>query len=180
MEKARLEGLYLETIRPSLQKELHLKNTMQTPRILKVVLNVGIKEADSKILQHVEEVVTTVAGQRAVRCLARKSIASFKLREGMPIGVMVTLRRKRMYEFLDRLISLALPRIRDFQGVSRKFDGQGNYNLGIKEWTIFPEIDFVVGQKILGLNITIQTSAETDDAGMTLLEKFGMPFKKIK
>lgn len=180
MEKARLEELYNTKIRTELQNALDLKNVMQVPKLLKIVVNVGVKDADSKALQHVEEVITTITGQRAVRTKARKSLASFKLREGMPIGVMVTLRGQKMYEFLDRLINLALPRIRDFQGVTRSFDGRGNYNLGIKESTIFPEIDFGVGQKVFGLNVTIATSATNDLHGLRLLEQFNMPFKKSK
>lgn len=182
MEKARLEKVYTERIRPQLKADLGLKNPMEIPKILKVVVNVGVKEAisDSKILDQVRSVITAITGQKAIARKARKSNASFKLREGMPIGVMVTLRRQKMYEFLDRLISLALPRIRDFQGVSRNFDGRGGYNLGIKEWTIFPEIDFNVGQKVLGMNITIHTSAQEDAHGLRLLEQFGMPFKKTR
>lgn len=181
MEKSRLEKLYLDKIRLALQKQLGLENVMQVPKLLKIVLNIGVKEAvsDVKTLQVAENVLTAISGQKPVRRLARKSIASFKLREGMPIGAKVTLRRNRMYEFLDRLISLSLPRIRDFQGVPRKFDGRGSYNLGITDSLIFPEIDFGVGQKITGLNITIQTSAKQDDEGLILLEHFGMPFKKI-
>jgi large subunit ribosomal protein L5 len=181
MDKARLEKLYLEKIRTQLKDEFNLSSIEQVPGLIKVVINIGVKEAisDSKALQQAEAVVTAIAGQKAVRRLARKSIAGFKLREGMPIGVMVTLRRRQMYEFLDRLISLALPRIRDFQGVTRNFDGRGNYNLGVQEWTVFPEIDFVVGQKISGLNITVNTSAANDGHALRLLECFGMPFKKI-
>ncbi|QQR53454.1 50S ribosomal protein L5 [bacterium] len=179
-EKVRLQDRYNNTIRPELQKNFGFLNVMQVPRIEKIVVNIGVKDAiaDSKVLVQAEELLTRITGQKASRRLARKSNASFKLREGMPIGVMVTLRRAKMYEFLDRLISLALPRIRDFQGVSKKLDGMGNYNLGIKESSIFPEIDMSVGQKILGLNITIQTSAETDEHGFKLLELFGIPFKK--
>lgn len=179
-KKTRFEELYLNTIKNELIKELNFSSPMQAPRLLKIVINVGLKEAigDAKLVQYAQDVITSIAGQKAVRCNARKSIASFKLREGMPIGVMVTLRRKNMYEFLDKLITLALPRIRDFQGVSKKMDGRGNYNLGLKEWTIFPEIDFSVGQKISGLNVTINTSAKNDEEAILLLEKFGMPFKK--
>ncbi len=179
-KKNRFEELYLNTIKNELIKELDFSSPMQAPRLLKIVINVGLKEAigDSKLVQYAQDVITSIAGQKAVRCNARKSIASFKLREGMPIGVMVTLRRKNMYEFFDKLITLALPRIRDFQGVSKKMDGRGNYNLGLKEWTIFPEVDFAVGQKISGLNITINTSAKNDEDAILLLEKFGMPFKK--
>ncbi len=180
MEKPRLEKRYENDIRPKLQKELGVENIMQIPRISKVVLNVGIKEAasDSKAIQHVLKVVGVIAGQKPVRTLARKSIAGFKLREGMPIGVKVTLRRKKMYEFLDKLVTLALPAIRDFQGVPRKLDGRGNYNLGIKEWTIFPEVDYEVSEKAFGMNITIHTSAETDEQASVLLREVGMPFRK--
>ncbi|HTM06570.1 MAG TPA: 50S ribosomal protein L5 [Patescibacteria group bacterium] len=181
MKKARLEQLFLEKIHPELKSTLGLKNPMKVPSLQKIVLNVGVKEAigDSKVLSQAEQILTDISGQKPSRRLARKSIASFKLREGMPIGVMVSLRRRKMYEFLDRLINLALPRIRDFQGVARNFDGMGNYNLGIKESSIFPEIDLAVGQKVLGLNVTIHTSAENDEYGLKLLELFGMPFKKI-
>lgn len=181
MEKARLERLFIEKIHPELQKMLALNNPMKVPVLKKIVLNIGVKEAisDSKVLSQAEDIVMAISGQKPSRRLAKKSIASFKLREGMPIGVMVSLRRRKMYEFLDRLINLALPRIRDFQGVTRSFDGMGNYNLGIKESSIFPEIDLAVGQKVLGLNITIHTSANDDEAGFKLLELFGMPFKKL-
>ena len=181
MGKARLGKLFVQKIHPELQKKLGLKNPMEVPAIKKIVINIGAKEAigDSKALVVAETMLMAIAGQKPRRTIARKSIASFKLREGMPIGVMVSLRRDVMYEFLDRLINLALPRIRDFQGVTRNFDGMGNYNLGIKEVSIFPEIDLAVGQKILGLNVTIHTSAENDEDGLQLLEMFGMPFKKI-
>lgn len=179
MAKARLEELYDKTLRQQVQKELSLKNNMAVPRIKKIVLNVGVKEAigDSKLLKSVEDVVAKIAGQKPVRTVAKKSIAGFKLREGMPIGVMVTLRGKLMYEFLDRLINLALPEVKDFQGVSRKFDGRGSYNLGIKEWTIFPEIEYSVGDRVYGVNVSIETSAENDEHGRALLKAFGMPFR---
>ena len=181
MQKTRLENLYLNEIRSKLKEQLGLNNIMEVPKLLKIVLNIGVKEAvsDIKTLQLAENILTSISGQKPIRCKARKSLASFKLREGMPIGAKVTLRRNRMYEFLDRLISLSLPRIRDFQGISKKLDGRGGYNLGIKDSLIFPEIDFGVGQKISGLNITIQTSAKKDEQGLALLEHFGMPFKKI-
>lgn len=180
MEKARLEERYNITIRPQLLKDLGFKNIMEVPKISKIVLNVGVKDAvaDSKVLQLVTDVLEKISGQAPVKTLAKKSIAGFKLREGMAIGAMVTLRGKRMYEFLDRLISLSLPRVRDFQGVPVKFDGRGGYNLGIKEWTIFPEIEYSVGDKIYGLNITIQTTAIEDKHGFELLKNFGMPFRK--
>ncbi len=178
MKKARLEELYSEKIRPVLQKELHLANVMETPKLNKIVLNVGVKDAvsDSKILQTIESVIMHIAGQKPVRTRARKSIAGFKLREDMQIGVKVTLRRKNMYEFLDRLINTALPKVRDFRGVSPKLDGQGSYNMGIKDWGIFPEVDYGMSEKAYGLNITIHTSAKTDEHGLALLKSFGMPF----
>ncbi|MGB8367250.1 MAG: 50S ribosomal protein L5 [Candidatus Babeliales bacterium] len=180
MKKPRLEELYVTEVRPALKKQLKLKNIMQVPKISKIVLNVGVKEAinDNKILSLVANTIALIAGQRPVKKLARKSIAGFKMRKGMPIGVMVTLRRKKMYEFLDRLISLALPKVRDFQGLSSRFDGHGNYNLGIKDWIVFPEVEYDVGKKIYGCNITIQTTAKNDEEGRALLESFNAPFKK--
>lgn len=179
MAKARLEELYYKNVRGQLKETLGLKNIMEVPRVSKVVLNVGAKEAigDSKILKGIETAITKIAGQKPVRTAAKKSIAGFKLREGMPIGVMVTLRGKIMYEFLDRLINLALPEVKDFQGVKSKFDGRGNYNLGIKEWTIFPEIEYSVGDRVYGVNITVQTSADKDEHGRELLKALGMPFQ---
>lgn len=180
MEKARLEEWYNKNIRPELKKELKLKNIMQVPQVAKIVLNVGVKEAisDSKALQLVMNTIAKISGQWPVKRLARKSIAGFKMRKGTPIGVMVTLRRKKMYEFLDRLINLALPRVRDFQGLSFRFDGRGNYNLGIKEWIIFPEVEYDVAKKVHGLNITIQTTVKNDKEGLALLKAFNAPFKK--
>jgi len=180
MSKSRLEDLYKEEISQQLFKELGLKNVMQTPAISKVVLNVGIKtsNSDSKAVQAVIDVMTRVAGQQPVKTLAKKSIAGFKLREGMPIGAKVTLRGRGMYEFLDKLINVALPKVRDFQGVSRKFDRRGNYNLGVKEWMIFPEVSHEMADKVGGLNVTIQTTATTDEQAYELLKKFGMPFRK--
>lgn len=180
MKKPRLEELYVKDIRSALKKQLKLKNIMQVPQIEKIVLNVGVKEAinDSKILSLVMNVIAQIAGQRPIKRLARKSIAGFKMRKGMPIGVMVTLRRKKMYEFLDRLISLALPKVRDFQGLSSRFDGQGNYNLGIREWVVFPEVEYDVAKKVHGFNITIQTTAKNDAQGRALLESFHTPFQK--
>lgn len=180
MANARLEKNYTQKIRPELQKKLGFKNIMEVPRLSKIVLNVGVKDAvsDSKALQAVSDILEKITGQKTVRTKARKSIAGFKLREGMSIGVKVTLRRQNMYEFLDRLISLALPNIRDFQGVSTKFDSRGNYNLGIKEWTIFPELDYDVSTKIRGLNISVETTAKEDSHASELLKEFGMPFKK--
>jgi len=181
IEKARLEKLYAEQLRFSLKEELQISNIMEVPKIDKIVLNIGAKDlvADSKALQSILNILTKIAGQKAVKTFARKSIASFKLREGMAIGAKVTLRRRSMYEFLDRLINLALPKVRDFQGVPSKFDGRGNYNLGIKDWGVFPEVAFDVNEKMRGLNITIQTSAENDSYGVALLKSFGMPFRKV-
>jgi len=180
MAKARLEELYNTKIRSELKENLGLKNIMEVPKISKVVINVGVKDAvkDSKVLKQVIDVVAKITGQQPVRTLAKKSIAGFKLRAGMPIGVSVTLRKKMMYEFLDRLINIALPEVRDFQGVTKNFDGRGNYNLGIKEWTVFPEIEYTVGDKVYGLNVTIGTTAKIDQHGFELLKLFGMPFKK--
>lgn len=177
--KARLETQYIEKIRPELQKALGLKNVMQVPRLEKIVLNIGVKEAvaDSRILNTVTAMFDNIAGQKSVKTLARKSIAGFKIREGMPIGVRVTLRRKKMYEFLDRLINLALPKVRDFQGVPTKLDGRGGYNLGIKEWSIFPEAD-TTAEKVFGMNVTIHTSALEDAHAFELLKSFGMPFRR--
>lgn len=179
MAKARLEELFKGKTRSELKKKLGLNNIMEVPQVSKIVLNVGVKEAigDSKILKAVEIAIAKITGQKPVRTVAKKSIAGFKLREGMPIGVMVTLRGQRMYEFLDRLINLALPEVRDFQGVPRKLDRRGNYNLGVKEWTIFPEVEYSVGDRIYGVNITIQTSSSDDDHARALLESFGMPFR---
>jgi large subunit ribosomal protein L5 len=179
-EKPRLEQLYVQDIQKALHKDLQLKNVMQTPKIVKIVLNIGTKEAvgDSKILASVLNILTKIAGQKAIKTFARKSIAGFKLREGMAIGAKVTLRRRRMYEFLDRLINLSLPKVRDFQGLSTKLDGRGGYNIGIKDWSIFPEVAFDADERIYGLNVTIQTSALKDAHGVALLKSFGMPFHK--
>lgn len=180
MSIPRLQALYNERIKFDLQKELGKKNIMEVPVIVKVVLNVGVKEAvsNSKVLQEVMSAMDLIAGQKSRRRLARKSIAGFKLREGMPIGVSVTLRDKRMYEFLDRLINLALPKVRDFQGVTTTCDQGGNWNLGIKSADIFPEIaDFDVNRKIYGLNVTIHMKTKAATETIALLKKFGMPFK---
>lgn len=173
---------YVTTVRPELQKTLGLKNIMSVPRVAKVVINVGSKDAvaDSRVLEKVEKAIADIAGQKPVRTLAHKSIATFKIREGMPIGVCVTLRKQKMYFFLDKLINLALPRVRDFQGVGTKLDGRGNYNLGIKEWSIFPETDTTGVEKVYGLNISIHTTADNDQHGFELLKGLGMPFKKKK
>ncbi len=176
----RLKEIYLRDVVPELKKKFGYKNTMEIPRLEKVTLNMGLGEAvqNVKILDSAAEELSIVAGQKAVVTKARRSIAAFKLREGMPIGVMVTLRRNRMYEFLDKLMNVALPRVRDFRGVSGKaFDGRGNYSLGIREQIIFPEINFDKIDKIKGLNIVIVTTAKTDEEGKELLRLLGMPFR---
>lgn len=180
MAKARLDELYVKSIRPELFKKLSKQNIMQVPKLDKIVVNVGVKEAvnDSRILQKVVDMVQRITGQAPVKTVAKKSIAGFKLREGMPLGVKVTLRRQTMYEFLDKTLNLALPKVRDFQGVGTKLDGRGNYNLGIKEWTVFPEADTVNQELVLGMNITFHMKAASDNDGRALLEAFGMPFKK--
>ena len=178
---ARLKELYQKEMVPKLIKELELKNVMEVPRVEKVVINMGLGEAiqNVKILESAVEEMSRITGQKAVITRAKKSIAQFKLREEMPIGVMVTLRRDRAYEFLDRLINVALPRVRDFKGVSAKaFDGRGNYTLGIREQLIFPEIDIEEIDKVKGMNVTIVTSARTDEEGRALLTEMGMPFRK--
>ena len=179
MKKSRLEDLYLNTIRPRLKKDLNLSNIMEVPKLEKIVLNVGVKEAvsDSRVINTVMQTIDNIAGQKSVKTLARKSISGFKIRQGMPIGIMVTLRRKRMYDFLDKLINIALPKVRDFQGVTNNFDGRGNYNLGIKEWIIFPEVDSNL-EKTFGFNITICISGKNDQYSYELLKSFGMPFKR--
>ncbi len=178
--KARLEELYTSTLRKNLQTNLGLKNIMEVPKLTKIVLNVGVKDAisDSKVLQSVMDTLQKISGQAPVRTLAKKSIAGFKLRAGMPIGVKVTLRKKNMYNFLDKLINLGLPKTRDFQGVPVSFDGRGNYNLGLKEITVFPEVNYDVNQKMFGLNVTVCTTATSDDHCRELLKEFGMPFRK--
>ncbi len=178
---ARLKETYQKELVPKLKEELQLKNVMEVPRVEKVVVNMGLGEAiqNVKILESAVEEMSRITGQKAVITRAKKSIAQFKLREDMPIGVMVTLRRDRAYEFLDRLINVALPRVRDFKGVSAKaFDGRGNYTLGIREQLIFPEIDIEEIDKIKGMNVTIVTSARTDEEGRALLTGMGMPFRK--
>jgi large subunit ribosomal protein L5 len=175
----RLKTRYEQELRAQLQEDLGLANIMQVPRIQKITLNMGVGEAktDAKQLDQAIEELSTIAGQRAQVRLARKSIASFKLREGMPVGAKVTLRGTRMYEFLDRLVSIALPRIRDFRGLNPdSFDGRGNYSLGIREQIIFPEIDYDSIGTIRGLDVAITTSAETDDQARALLRGLGLPF----
>ena len=178
---ARLREIYQNELVDKLKQELQLKNVMEVPRVDKVVVNMGLGEAiqNVKILESAVEEMSRITGQKAVITRAKKSIAQFKLREEMPIGVMVTLRRDRAYEFLDRLINVALPRVRDFKGVSPKaFDGRGNYTLGIREQLIFPEIDIEKIDKIKGMNVTIVTTARTDEEGRALLAMMGMPFRK--
>jgi len=178
---ARMKEMYQSELVPQLAKDLQLKNVMEVPRVEKVVINMGLGEAiqNIKVLESAVDELSRLTGQKAVVTKAKKSIASFKLREGMPIGCMVTLRRDRAYEFLDRLINIALPRVRDFKGVSSKaFDGRGNYTLGIREQIIFPEIDLDKIDKVKGLNVTIVTTARTDEEGRALLAGLGMPFRK--
>ena len=178
---ARLKELYLKTVIPALTKEFDYKNPMAVPKIEKISLNVGMGEAtqNSKLIDGAVNELTAIAGQKPVITKARKSIAAFKLRENMPIGCAVTLRGDRMYEFLDRLVNVALPRVRDFRGVSTKsFDGRGNYTLGLKDQLIFPEIDYNKVEKTKGMNICITTTARTDAEGQALLKHMGMPFSK--
>ena len=175
----RMKEQYEQEIRPRLKEELGLSSIMQVPRLEKITLNMGVGEAktEAKALDSAIEELTTIAGQRAQVRRARKSIAGFKIREGMPIGAKVTLRGARMYEFLDRLVSIALPRIRDFRGLSpRSFDGRGNYSIGIREQIIFPEINYDDVSTIRGLDVTITTTAETDEAALALLRGLGLPF----
>ncbi len=177
----RMKQRYHDVVVPAMMKQFQYKNPMQTPKLVKVVLNVGMGEAiaNAKALEFAAEELAKISGQRPVITRAKKSIATFKLREGMAIGCMVTLRRERMYEFLDRFISAALPRIRDFKGVSSKsFDGRGNYSLGIKEQVIFPEIEIDKVDSIHGLDIVIVTTAKTDEEGRALLGNMGMPYRK--
>ena len=178
---ARLKELYLKTVVPALTKEFDYKNPMAVPKIEKISLNIGMGEAtqNSKLIDGAMNELTAIAGQKPVITKARKSIAAFKLRENMPIGCAVTLRGDRMYEFLDRLVNVALPRVRDFRGVSTKsFDGRGNYTLGLKDQLIFPEIDYNKVEKTKGMNICITTTARTDAEGQALLKHMGMPFSK--
>jgi large subunit ribosomal protein L5 len=178
---ARLKQRYYEEIRPALIERFGYSTPMQAPRILKITLNMGVGDAkqDSKVLDAAAEQLGTLAGQRPSVRRARKSIAQFKVREGMPVGVSVTLRRERAYEFLDRLMSVAIPRIRDFRGLKpTSFDGRGNYSIGIREQIIFPEIDYDAIDAVRGLDVTITTSAETDAEAYALLEAFGMPFAR--
>jgi len=178
---SQLQTYYEEQVVPKLQEKFNFSNVHQIPRIEKIVLNMGLGEAiqNIKILDSAVDELMNIAGQRPVITRAKKSIAAFKLREGMPIGCMVTLRRKRMFDFLNKLVNVALPRVRDFRGISPKaFDGAGNYSLGVKEHIIFPEIDYDKIDKIKGMNISIVTSAKNDEEGRELLTLLGMPFRK--
>jgi large subunit ribosomal protein L5 len=175
-----LKKKYKEEIVPAMMKDFGYKSVMQVPRIEKIVLNQGVGQAvaDKKLVDTAQEELSLIAGQHAVQTLSRKDISNFKLRKKMPIGTRVTLRRDRMYEFLERLINVALPRIRDFKGVSTKLDGRGNYTMGITEQIIFPEIDIDRMSKIMGLEVTFVTTARTDEECLALLKEFGLPFKK--
>ena len=179
---ANLKKEYLERIVPALQKEFNYSSIMQVPVLKKIVINQGLGEAtaDKKIIETAINELTAITGQKAVATLSRKDISNFKLRKKMPIGVMVTLRHERMYEFLERLVRVSLPRIRDFKGIESKLDGRGNYTLGIQEQIIFPEINIDSITKIMGMNITFVTSAKTDEEGYALLKAFGLPFKNAK
>ena len=182
MDTAQLKKVYKETIAPELQKQFNYSSAMQVPVLKKIVINQGLGDAtqDKKIVDVAVNEITAITGQKAVATYSKKDIANFKLRKKMPIGVMVTLRGQRMYEFLERLIRVSLPRIRDFKGITTKFDGRGNYTLGITEQIIFPEINIDEIDRIQGMNITFVTSAATDDEGLALLKAFGLPFKNAK
>lgn len=177
-----LQKDYIERIVPALKNEFNYSTVMQVPKLKKIVINQGLGQAtqDKKIIETAINELTAITGQKAVATLSKKDISNFKLRKKMPVGVMVTLRRDRMYEFLERLIRIALPRIRDFKGIEGKLDGRGNYTLGITEQIIFPEINIDNISKLLGMNITFVTSANTDEEGYALLKQFGLPFKNAK
>ena len=179
---ASLKKEYAERIAPALMKQFNYSSPMQVPVLKKIVINEGLGAAtqDKKIIDVAINEITAITGQKAVATVSRKDISNFKLRKKMPIGVMVTLRRERMYEFLERLIRVALPRIRDFKGIESKFDGNGNYSLGIKEQIIFPEINIDNIMRLTGMNITFVTTAKTDEEGYALLKEFGLPFKNAK
>ena len=177
---ARLQEYYRETVVPQLMKELGIENVMAVPKITKITLNMGVGEAttDKKVMEKAVKDMATIAGQAPIVTKARKSVASFKIRDGWPIGCKVTLRRDRMYEFLDRLVNVAIPRVRDFRGLNPKsFDGRGNYSMGVKEQIVFPEIDFDQVDAIRGMDITITTTAAIDEEGRALLKAFSFPFK---
>ena len=182
MNTAQLKKEYAERIAPALMKQFNYSSSMQIPALKKIVINqgLGIATADKKIIDVAINELTAITGQKAVATVSKKDVANFKLRKKMPIGVMVTLRRERMYEFLEKLVRVALPRIRDFKGIESKFDGRGNYTLGIQEQIIFPEIHIDTIDRILGMNITFVTSAPTDEEGYALLKEFGLPFKNAK
>ncbi len=175
-----LEVKYKEEIIESLKKKFNYSSVMEVPRLVKIVMNAGVGDAvaDKKLADIAQEELSIIAGQKAVQTISTKDVSNFKLRRGMPIGAKVTLRRDKMYEFLERLINVALPRIRDFNGISSKFDGRGNYTLGIPEQIIFPEIDIDKINKIMGLEVSFVTTAKTDEEGFALLKEFGLPFKK--
>ena len=177
-----LKKQYDEKIAPALMKQFNYSSPMQIPKLVKIVLNEGLGDAtqDKKIIETAITELTTITGQKAVQTVSKKDISNFKLRKKMPIGARVTLRRDRMYEFMERFIRIALPRIRDFKGIESKFDGMGNYSLGIQEQIIFPEINIDSISHILGMNITFVTSAKTDEEGYALLKEFGLPFKNEK
>lgn len=182
METAQLKKVYKETIAPALKKQFNYTSAMQIPELKKIVINQGLGDAtqDKKIVDVAVNEISSIAGQKAVPTYSKKDIANFKLRKKMPIGVMVTLRRERMYEFLEKLVRVALPRIRDFKGIESKFDGRGNYTLGVTEQIIFPEINLDQVDRIQGMNITFVTTAKTDEEGYALLKAFGLPFKNAK
>ena len=182
MSNTTLKKDYTERIVPALEKQFGYTTVMQVPRLKKIVINQGLGEAtqDKKIIETAINELTAITGQKAVATLSRKDISNFKLRKKMPVGVMVTLRRDKMYEFLERLVRVALPRIRDFKGIDGKLDGRGNYTLGITEQIIFPEINIDNIGKLLGMNVTFVTSANTDEEGYALLKEFGLPFKNAK
>jgi large subunit ribosomal protein L5 len=178
---SRYHKLYNDVVAPALMKELGLSNIMECPRLDKIIVNMGVGEAteNSKLMEAALADLTTITGQKPIVRKAKKSEAGFKLREGMPIGAKVTLRKERMYDFLDRLVNVVLPRVRDFEGVSANaFDGRGNYSLGLRDQLVFPEIEFDKVEKLLGMSITMVSSARNDEEGRALLKAFGMPFKK--
>ncbi len=179
---ARLKQEYTERIAPALKEKFGYTSAMQIPVLKKIVINqgLGIATADKKIIEVAMNELTSITGQKAVATVSKKDVANFKLRKKMPIGVMVTLRRERMYEFLEKLVKVALPRIRDFKGIESKLDGRGNYTLGIQEQIIFPEINIDAIDRIVGMNITFVTTAKTDEEGYALLKEFGLPFKNAK
>ena len=182
MDTAQLKKQYNEQIAPALKEQFNYSSAMQIPALKKIVINMGLGDAtqDKKIIDVSINELTAITGQKAVATYSKKDIANFKLRKKMPIGVMVTLRRERMYEFLERLVKIALPRIRDFKGINSKFDGRGNYTLGLDEQIIFPEINIDQVDRLQGMNITFVTSATTDEEGFALLKAFGLPFKNAK